>query len=284
MPQSSASLRLSSGSCVAAKLRPRSDALALLAGTNLRLAADALARRERADRGAQPALARGQLARGHGHHPHAALAHVVDEARALARLAHVDPAADRLRGPAHLRRLGCPRRSARVTAARGAADQLDLARCGRARRRRPCGGCACRARTSSTRGRAAGAGRRGAAASPSRGRGACRPEPARAHAPRAAAGSSARGCPRRAPTSRGRPRRRCHMSRASLRAAEAAQVLEPVGVEAVVGDALLRVVEGALAGLLAVEGDLAVVGLERVGDLRRRRRRAGATRPPRSAP
>ena len=46
-PQSSASLRFSLGSCVAAKLLPRRDALAVLAGTNVRLAAEALALSER---------------------------------------------------------------------------------------------------------------------------------------------------------------------------------------------------------------------------------------------
>ena len=49
-------------------------------------------------------------------------------------------------------------------------------------------------------------------------------------------------------------------------AAESLEVLEPLGVEAVVGDAFLAVVERPLARRLLVEGDAAVVALERVAD------------------
>src|SRR3954447_18425702 len=41
---------------------------------------------------------------------------------------------------------------------------------------------------------------------------------------------------------------------------------QPVGVEPVVGDALLVVVEDPLAGALALEGDLPVVGAKRIAD------------------
>src|SRR5436190_17401125 len=41
---------------------------------------------------------------------------------------------------------------------------------------------------------------------------------------------------------------------------------QPVGVEPVMGDALLVVIEDALAGALAPEGHLSVVGAERIAD------------------
>ena len=49
-------------------------------------------------------------------------------------------------------------------------------------------------------------------------------------------------------------------------AGDPAQVLDPVGVEAVVGDAVGVDVEDALAAALALEGDGAVIALERVAD------------------
>jgi len=49
-------------------------------------------------------------------------------------------------------------------------------------------------------------------------------------------------------------------------AAELLQLSQPVGVHAVVADAVLVDVEHPVAPPLAVEGHAAVVGLERVGD------------------
>src|SRR4051812_37405583 len=67
--------------------------------------------------------------------------------------------------------------------------------------------------------------------------------------------------------------------------ADAAEVVEPVGIQPVVGDAFLAVVERPLPGPLTAQGDLPVVATERVAEALAGRARSGwCDSPPRSAP